>query len=90
MPTLRFTPNIQRHVNCEETVVEGSTVRLCLEHYFSYNSQARSYILDDQGALRKHMNIFINSEQVTDRKGLTDSVGEADELYIIQALSGGN
>ena len=38
------------------------------------NERARGYVLDDQGALRKHMAIFIDGRQVRDRIALTDSV----------------
>ncbi len=49
----------------------------------------KNYILDEQGSLRKHVNIFINGEMITDRITLSDHFSEKDEIYIIQALSGG-
>jgi sulfur carrier protein ThiS len=49
----------------------------------------KQYILDEQGYLRKHVNIFINGEMIHDRIALTDHFSEKDEIYIIQALSGG-
>ena len=49
----------------------------------------RGYVLEDDGSLRKHMNIFLNGQQIADRKHLSDAVGEDDELYVMQALSGG-
>lgn len=90
MPTLRFTDNIQRHVRCPDCCVGGDTVRACLDAYFDRVPAARSYVLDDQQQLRKHMNIFINNVQIYDRKTLNDPVSESDELFIVQALSGGN
>ena len=44
---------------------------------------------DDQGALRKHVTIFMNSEMIRDRKGLSDPVRENSDIYVAQALSGG-
>jgi len=35
MPTVRFTDNIQRHVECPTRVVEGARVRDVLEAYFA-------------------------------------------------------
>ena len=58
MPTLKFTPNLRRHVATPAAQVNGATVLQVLEAYFQVNPQARGYILDDQGALRKHMAIF--------------------------------
>lgn len=84
-----FTPNIQRHVPCPATNVQGATVSEVLDQVFASNRQARSYVLDDQGALRKHMNIFIDGRAITDRTKLTDPVGPTSKVAIYQALSGG-
>ena len=89
MPQIRFTQNIQRHVPCPPALVDGSTVRAALEAYFATNPPARGYVLDDQGALRKHMAIFVNGEPVLDRTRLADAVPADGTIDIIQALSGG-
>ncbi len=89
MARVVFTPNIQRHVACPEAEAAGATVREVLDGVFAANPQARSYVLDDQGALRRHMTIFINGVMISDRKGLGDAVGETCTIYVFQALSGG-
>lgn len=89
MPTLEFTPNIQRHVACPRLVLEGATVRAVLEAAFAVNPGARSYVLDDQGALRKHINIFVDGTLIRDRTGLSEAVGPQSAIYVFQALSGG-
>lgn len=47
------------------------------------------YVLDERGALRRHVNISVNDTLVVDRKTLSDQVPETGTLYIFQALSGG-
>lgn len=47
------------------------------------------YVLDEQGALRRHVKLSINDTIVIDRKTLSDRVPEDGTLYIFQALSGG-
>jgi len=89
MPTVRFTDNIQRHVECPTRQVEGTRVREVLDAYFHTNTRARGYVLDDQGRLREHMSIFIDGEQLRDRVHLTDPVPADGVLDVIQALSGG-
>jgi len=89
MPKIVFTQNIQRHVCCPETVVGGETVREALDHLFRDNQQARSYVLDDQGALRRHMSIFLDGRLISDRTTLSDPVAETSTIYVFQALSGG-
>ena len=69
--------------------VSGSTVRDVLEKVFCENATARRYILDDQGALRPHIVIFVDGNPVADRKHFQDKVNCDSEIYIMQALSGG-
>ena len=89
MPTVRFTDNIQRHVECPTRDVAGTRVREVLDAYFAAQPKACGYVLDEHGRLREHMGIFINGEQIRDRVGLTDVVPAGGVIDVIQALSGG-
>jgi sulfur carrier protein ThiS len=89
MATIRFTQNIQRHVECPTREVEGSTLRDVLEKYFAGNERARGYVLDDQGRLRHHMAIFVDGNQVGDRDRLSDEIASGAVIDVVQALSGG-
>jgi molybdopterin synthase sulfur carrier subunit len=88
--TVRFTESIQRHVQCPAREIPGATLREVLEGYFKDNERARGYVLDDQGALRKHMAIFIDGRQVRDRAALSDPVANDAVVDLIQSLSGGS
>ena len=89
MPTVAFTENIQRHVDCPTIQVEGGTVAEALEAVFRDNPKARGYILDDRGVVRKHMVIFVDGDGLKDREKLSDAVQPESEIYVMQALSGG-
>ena len=89
MAKVAFTANIQRHVDCPQTEASGATVRAVLEAVFAGNPRARSYVLDDQGALRRHMIVFVDGMAVRDRERLSDPVGEASSVTVFQSLSGG-
>jgi sulfur-carrier protein len=89
MAKVVFTPNIQRHVLCPDAEAPGRTVREVLENIFLENFQARSYVLDDQSGLRKHMTIFIDGQMIRDRAKLSDAVTETSTIHVLQALSGG-
>lgn len=89
MPRVTFTDNIQRHVACPPVDVAGTTVREVLDAVFAGNERARGYVLDDQGGLRKHMNVFVAGRMIRDRRELSDAVPEGAEVYVMQALSGG-
>jgi len=56
---------------------------------FASRPALRGYVLDDQGALRRHVAVYVNGQAVRDRVRLTDPVGPRDEIYVFQALSGG-
>ena len=89
MARVVFTANIQRHVLCPEAEAPGRTVREVLDNVFSENPQARSYVLDDQAGLRRHMTIFVDGRMVRDRTMLGEPVTETSTIYVLQALSGG-
>jgi hypothetical protein len=89
MTTINFTSTLLRHVDVPGAQVEGGTVRQALDRYFESNPRVRRYVLDDQGALRKHVAIFLNQELISDRVGLSDPVSANDDIYVAQALSGG-
>ena len=89
MPKVSFTPNIQRHVLCPDTEAPGASMREVLDNVFADNPRARSYVLDDQGGLRKHMTAFVDGETIRDRVRLSDRVGPDSMIRIFQALSGG-
>ena len=89
MPRVIFTSNLQRHVNCPEAEVAAGTLRAVLAQVFAAQPQARGYVLDEQGHLRKHVTVFIDGQRVRDRDRLDEVVGESSEVYVMQALTGG-
>ena len=89
MPSVAFTQNLQRHVACPPCEVAGATVRESLEAAFARYPKLRGYVLDEHGALRFHMAIFVNGVPIADRKGLSDPVSGKGEIFVMQALSGG-
>lgn len=84
-----FTPNLQRHVRCPPVSVTGATVAEALDSVFDDNPTLKRYVLDDQGALRKNMVIFIDGRALKDRRTLNDNVSDDGEIFVMQALTGG-
>lgn len=89
MARVEVTKNLARHVAVSPGELPGATVRAVLEALFERNPELRGYVLDDQGALRKHVVVFVDGESIADRAGLSDAVGSSSELVVMQALSGG-
>jgi sulfur-carrier protein len=89
MARVSFTGNLKRHLAAPPATVAAGTVKDALEAVFATNPPLRSYVLDDQGRLRKHVNIFVNGAMIADRASQSDRIADNDEIYVLQALSGG-
>ena len=89
MATVHFTANLRRHVSSASVESTGDTVKAVLDGAFSANPGLQHYVLDDQGALRKHMRVLVDGESVVDRHHLSDIVKPTSKVWVMQALSGG-
>ena len=89
MAKIVFAPAIQRHVAIPEQHIAADTLRGALDAAFALKPALRDYIVDEQGGLRKHVTIFIDSEQIDNRRDLDQSIAANAEIYVVQALSGG-
>lgn len=89
MVMVHFTSNLRRHVDCMSVECAGDTVREVLDQVFKANERLLTYVLDDQGQLRKHMSVLMDGQAVKDRARFSDSVQGVREIWVMQALSGG-
>jgi hypothetical protein len=48
-----------------------------------------SYLLEDNGSIRKHVNIFLDGIALINKDDLSVSLENINEVFIMQALSGG-
>jgi sulfur-carrier protein len=89
MATINFTRHLQRYLDCPSLTVSADTVHDALSEAFAGNDRLAGYILDDQQRLRKNVAIFVDGQQIQDRRHLSDRLRPNSEIYILQALSGG-
>jgi molybdopterin converting factor small subunit len=89
VPRVSFTRALERFVPAPTVEVEAATLNEALSAVFAQRPVLRGYVLDDQGAVRRHVNIFINGAAAADRVTLSDPLKPGDEIYVLQALSGG-
>lgn len=89
MPTIRFTSQLERFLSCPAAAAAGGTVAEALADVFRSHPPLRDYVLDEHGRLRAHVAVFVDGVPVRDRLRLSDPVGEASDLFVMQALSGG-
>jgi len=86
VPRIEVTPILARHLKVEPAEVEGGSVEEALASLFALHPKLRGYVLDDQGAVRKHVVVFVDGE----RARLPDPVAAGAEIVVMQALSGGS
>lgn len=92
MPTVEITPHLYRFFPALEnrTVqVPAGSVAEAVRAVDQLAPGFSDYVLDEHGALRRHVIISLNDTVVIDRKTLSDHVPEDATLFIFQALSGG-
>lgn len=70
----------------KEVEADGQTIAELLDDLNLRYPGIRFRMIDEQDAIRPHMKIFVNGEQV---QGLQIALQPADEVHILQALSGG-
>jgi molybdopterin converting factor small subunit len=46
-------------------------------------------VCDETGAVRQHINVFVNSTHMRDREGLDTALASGDTIIILPAVSGG-
>ena len=89
MATVSFTPNLEKHLAVPQLEVSGVTIGEVLSACCEKNPGLRTYILDDQGRVRKHVAVFIDGSIINDKVMLTDTVRADSSVFVMQALSGG-
>ena len=89
MAKVHFTSNLRRHVDCPSVEVMAKNVHQALAQAFAKNERLKTYVLDDQGHLRKHMRILVDGQAIKDLEKFNDAVQPTSEVWVMQALSGG-
>jgi molybdopterin converting factor small subunit len=69
--------------------VSARTVRGVLQDLERNQSALYRHLCDETGTVRRHLNIFVNSDNVRDRDGIDTTLGPGDVVTILPAVSGG-
>jgi sulfur-carrier protein len=72
-----------------ETQVDGSTVQEVLDGLFARHDELRSRLYDDDGGLRRFVNVYVAGEDIRFLDGLKTPVADGAELTILPAVAGG-
>jgi molybdopterin converting factor small subunit len=90
MATVHFTNHLKRYFPTLSTFdVDAPTVAALLSELEARHRGLSDYLVDERGALRKHVNIFVDNRVVRDRERLSDPLARTSQVHVFQALSGG-
>ena len=90
MAVVHFTSHLSKFFpGLREVNVEAVTVAELVQRLDERHPGIASYLIEDHGGLRKHVNIFVNQNLIRDRTTLRDPLTDNAEVHILQALSGG-
>ena len=88
--TVRIPTPLQRLTNGQgEVACEGKSVVELLADLERCYPGIRERICDEQGKLRRFVNVFVNEEDIRFLQGEQTSVKDGDEVSIIPAIAGG-
>ena len=72
-----------------EIALEAPSLRAALEELERRYPALHRSVCDETGAVRRHVNLFVNTNHMRDRNGLDTPLAPGDEVTILPAVSGG-
>jgi molybdopterin synthase sulfur carrier subunit len=72
-----------------ELAVPARDLSGVLAHLEQHYPALHRGVCDDTGAVRRHINLFVNHDHMRDRNGLETPLAAGDEVFILPAVSGG-
>jgi molybdopterin synthase sulfur carrier subunit len=88
--TVRIPTPLQEFTQNQDAVeIDGSTVKEVLGNLDDQFDGMRQRLYDEEGKLRRFVNIYVNQEDIRFLQGEETEVKEGDELSIVPAIAGG-
>ena len=72
-----------------DVTLAGETVREALRELERGHPTLYTSVCDETGAVRRHVNLFVNSSHIRDLAGLDTGLVPGDTVTILPAVSGG-
>ena len=75
--------------NQSEFVVDAATVAGLLERVVEQHPSVKFHLLDGQGKLRRHFNVFVNGEHIRELNGADTILKDGDKVILMASSAGG-
>jgi molybdopterin converting factor small subunit len=90
MPTVRFPAVMKYYIdNQAEFFVPAATVREVLDEVIEQYPSIKFHLVDSEGKLRKHFNVFVNGTHIRDLNGMDTRLNEEDKVILMASAAGG-
>jgi molybdopterin converting factor small subunit len=90
MATVRFPAVMKYYVNNQtEFSVSASTVKEVVDRVIEQYPSIRFHLVDSEGILRKHFNVFVNGTHIRDLNGMDTRLKEEDKVILMASAAGG-
>jgi len=90
MPMVRF-PNMMKYYvnNQSEFFVSGTTVNELIGKVVEEYPSVKFHLLDAEGNLRRHFNVFVNGTHIRDLNGMDTLLNDDDKVMLMASAAGG-
>jgi sulfur-carrier protein len=85
MATVTLRAPLKDLAGGQDLEISGDTVGDVIRALETQHPKLRGWILDEQGHVRQHVNVFVNGERMAEDAG----VGPSDRLHVLASISGG-
>jgi sulfur-carrier protein len=89
MAHIFFTAHLNALIDASPVDAGGRALGEALASVFGVYPRLKGYVLDERGAVRKHIAIFLDGEKLANDAALAAPIRDDSEIYVMQALSGG-
>ena len=90
MAIVRFPAVMKYYVNNQtEFSVSAATAGDLIEKIIAQYPTVRFHLVDSEGNLRKHFNVFVNGTHIRDLNGLATPLREEDKVILMASAAGG-
>lgn len=90
MPTVRFPAMMKYYVNNQaEFFLPASTVMEIVEKVIEQYPAIKFHLVDSEGKLRRHFNVFVNGTHIRDLNGMDTPLKKEDKVILMASAAGG-
>ena len=90
MPIVRFPAVMKYYVNNQaEFFVPAATVKEVVDQVIEQYPSIKFHLVDSEGTLRKHFNVFVNGIHIRDLNGMNTPLHEEDKVILMASAAGG-